>query len=265
MQQAKPKDLTSQELDRARDQHDPHAFHRRSPAGEVRPSRHADGSRAAGLRDLEPRSCASIRRTRSGQIAIDFVLSNGHASMLLWSVLVPDRHARGKRATTSDWASRRSRSTTFAISASSGAKRRGIPSIIWCRALKRRQVHSVKASPPASAWRSRGNGLPAVTTSPASTSSTTTSMRFAATAPDGRRRLGGGFACRPSRSRRSVLDLRQQSHHHRRQDSHHFHRGCRRPLPRLSIGTCCGSAMPTISRASRKHSRSSVRRKTGRR
>src|SRR5262249_34977312 len=37
----------------ARDQYDPHAFHRCSPAGEVRPSGHADGARAAGLRDLE--------------------------------------------------------------------------------------------------------------------------------------------------------------------------------------------------------------------
>src|SRR5215831_17871521 len=37
------------------------------------------------------------------------------------------------------------------------------------------------------------------------------------------------------------------------------------PASLLIIGMCCGSAMPTISRASRRRSRSSARRKTGRR
>ena len=95
---------------------------------------------------------------------------------------VSDRHAGGERANTSAWASRRSRSTTSAISASSAAKRRGIRNIIWSRALKRRPARWARASPPASAWRSRGNGSPAATTSPASICSTTTSTRFAATA-----------------------------------------------------------------------------------
>ena len=111
-----------------------------------------------------------------------FVLSNGHASMLLWSVLYLTRHPGRERASTSGWASRRSRSTTSAISASSTARRRGIRNITGCPASRRRPVRWGRASPPASAWRSRANGLPAATTGPASSCSTTTSTRFAATA-----------------------------------------------------------------------------------
>ena len=58
-----------------------------------------------------------------------FVLSNGHASMLLWSVL----YLTGTRAVNAEYerlGSRRSRSTTSAISASSAARRPGIRNII---------------------------------------------------------------------------------------------------------------------------------------
>ena len=51
--------------------------------------------------------------------------------------------------------------------------------------------------------------------------------------PDGGRWLGSGVARRPSRPRRPVLDLRQQPHHHRRQHQPRLHRGCRGALPRL--------------------------------
>ena len=54
----------------------------------------ADGARAAGLHHLEPDD-AIDRRT----IATAFVLSNGHASMLLWSVL----HLTGTRAVNADY------------------------------------------------------------------------------------------------------------------------------------------------------------------
>ena len=111
-----------------------------------------------------------------------FVLSNGHASMLLWSVLHPDAHPGGERATTSAWASLRSRSTTSAISASSTARRRAIRNITGCRASRPRPVRWGRASPPASAWRSRASGWPAATTSRASSCSTTTSTPSAATA-----------------------------------------------------------------------------------
>ena len=47
----------------------------------------ADGAGAAGLHDLEPGACASTRQDPIWPNRDRFVLSNGHASMLLWSVL----------------------------------------------------------------------------------------------------------------------------------------------------------------------------------
>ncbi len=87
-----------------------------------------------------------------------FVLSNGHASMLLWSVLhLPGRGS--ERRSMSGSASRRSRSTTSATSASSTARPPAIPSITGSRASRRRPVRSARASPPASAWQSREKWL----------------------------------------------------------------------------------------------------------
>ena len=43
-------------------QHHPHAVDRRGAGGELRPSRHADGARADGLRALEPRDALRSRR-----------------------------------------------------------------------------------------------------------------------------------------------------------------------------------------------------------
>ena len=61
--------------------------------------------------------------------------------------------------TTSGWASRRSRSTTSAASASSAARRPGIPNTAWCPASRRPPARSDRASRPASAWRSRERWL----------------------------------------------------------------------------------------------------------
>ena len=48
--------LTDMELDQPVRQHHSHAFDRRGAAGQIRTPRHADGSRAAGLHDLESRT-----------------------------------------------------------------------------------------------------------------------------------------------------------------------------------------------------------------
>ena len=53
--------------------------------------------------------------------------------------------------------------------------------------------------------------------------------------PDGRRRRRGSLARRPSAARQPVLDLRQQPHHDRRQHAHHVHRGRRGALPGLPV------------------------------
>ena len=45
--------------------------------------------------------------------------------------------------------------------------------------------------------------------------------------------VGSGFAGRAPGPRQSLLDLRQQPHHHRRQHAHHLHRGRRGSLPGL--------------------------------
>jgi transketolase N-terminal domain/subunit len=110
-----------------------------------------------------------------------FVLSNGHASMLLWSVLFLTRtravnaqyERLGEPAVTLD---------DIRHFRQLGSKAPGHPEYHLVSGSRRRQVRSVKALPPASAWRSRENGLRAATTSRASTSSTTTSTPFAATA-----------------------------------------------------------------------------------
>ena len=59
-----------------------------------------------------------------------FVLSNGHASMLLYAMLHLDRRQGGQLPNTSVPTSPRSRSTTSSVSASSTANVRGIPNIM---------------------------------------------------------------------------------------------------------------------------------------
>ena len=111
-----------------------------------------------------------------------FVLSNGHASMLLWSVL----HLTGTQAVNADYervgqaVGHARRHPPLPPARQQGAGASGISS--GSRASKRPQVRWVRASPPVSAWRSRASGLPAATTGRASTSSTTTSTPSAATA-----------------------------------------------------------------------------------
>ena len=75
-----------------------------------------------------------------------FVLSNGHASMLLWSVL----HLTGTRAVNADYerlGSSRCPWRTSAAFARSAARRPGTPNITGCRVSRRRRARSGRASP----------------------------------------------------------------------------------------------------------------------
>ena len=109
-----------------------------------------------------------------------FVLSNGHASMLLWSIL----HLTGVQAVNADYENlghHRSRWTIFAGFANSTAKRPAIRNIIGCREWKPPLARSDKVSRPASAWPSPKNGSLTDTTSQVLKSSTTTSTLSAVT------------------------------------------------------------------------------------
>jgi transketolase len=103
-----------------------------------------------------------------------FVLSNGHASMLLWSIL----YLTGTRAVKAEYERLGTPAVTLDdISVGSGnstARHPDILNIIGYRESRRPPARWVKGSLPASAWRSRENGSPAATTSPISTSSITT-------------------------------------------------------------------------------------------
>jgi transketolase len=109
-----------------------------------------------------------------------FILSNGHASMLLWSVL----HLTKTQAVNADY------ETLGHPSVSLDDIRRfrqldsrapGHPEYHWVSGVET-TTGSVKASPQASAWPSPRNGSPTDTTNRTSTFSATTSTPSAATA-----------------------------------------------------------------------------------
>ena len=110
-----------------------------------------------------------------------FVLSNGHASMLLWSVL----HLTRTQAVNADYESvglPQYRWKTSVASVNSTAVHPDIPSTTGRQEWKQRRGRSGKVWPPAWGWRSRRSGWPTVTIGPISTSSTITFTRFAVTA-----------------------------------------------------------------------------------
>ena len=145
-----------------------------------------------------------------------FVLSNGHASMLLWSVL----YLTGTRAVNAQY------------------ERLGEPSVTLDDIRHFRQLGSKAPGHPEYHLVS---GIEATTGPLGQGIATSVGMAIARMAcrplqqaglravrlqhlcclrgrlPNGGRRLGGRLARRSSCSRRSVLDLRQQSYHHRRQ------------------------------------------------
>src|SRR6201988_2597199 len=96
-----------------------------------------------------------------------FVLSNGHASMLLWSLL----HLTKTCAVNSEYERLGQPSVTLddiRHFANLTAEPRGTPSIAGCQASKLPPDRSGKEWPPAWAWLLRKNGSPTATTGPAS-------------------------------------------------------------------------------------------------
>src|SRR3989449_9842727 len=119
---------------------------------------------------FDPQDPISPKRDR-------FVLSNGHASMLLWSAL----HLTRTRAVNADYETLGQQSVTLddiSGSGSSPARRPVTRNTIGCPASRPRPVRWDKESPQALAWRWRRSGWPANTTGRASRSSTTTFMPF---------------------------------------------------------------------------------------
>jgi transketolase len=168
-----------------------------------------------------------------------FVLSNGHASMLLWSVL----HLTGTKAVNAEYerlGQPRSPSTTSAASASSTARRRATPSTTGCRASRPPPARSARALPPAWAWPSRRNGSPRYNNARIRHLRLQHLCRLRRRLHDGGHRVGGGLAGRPSGPRQPLLDLRQQSHHHRRQYAHRLHGRRRGPVSWVTDGTSAG-------------------------
>jgi hypothetical protein len=104
-----------------------------------------------------------------------FILSNGHASMLVWSLL----HLTKTQAVNAEYENLGQPAVTLDDIRNF---RRGTPSTTWSRELKPRQVRWGRALPPASAWPSRRSGSPIATTGRTSISSTTTFMPSAAMA-----------------------------------------------------------------------------------
>ena len=146
-----------------------------------------------------------------------FVLSNGHASMLLWSVL----HLTGTQAVNADYerlgtaVGDARRHPPLPPARQQGAGPSGIS-----LGLGRRDHH--RPAGPGHRHQRRHGDRPQMAGQPLQPAG----LRYLRLQhlrglrrrlPDGRRRLGGGVAGRASRPRQPVLDLRQQPHHHRRQ------------------------------------------------
>ena len=83
--------------------------------------------------------------------------------------------------------------------------------------------------------------------------------------PDGRRRLGGGLAGRPSAARQADLPLRRQPRHARRRHRHHVLRGSRAALRGLRLAHGRRSRTATTSPRSTRALRPRARRRRGRR
>ena len=164
-----------------------------------------------------------------------FVLSNGHASMLLWSVL----HLTGTQAVNAEY------------------ERLGQPSVTLDDIRHFRQLDSKAPGHPEYHWVS---GVETTTGPLGQGVATSVGMAIGqkwlasrynrpgfeifdyniyAVCGDGCMMegvgVGSGVAGRPPGPRQSLLGLRQQPHHHRREHPHHLHGGRRGPLPGLWV------------------------------
>ena len=162
-------------------QHHPHAVDRRGAGGQLRPSGHADGARAAGLRAVEPRDALRSRRSDLAQPRPLRAVQRPRVDAAVVAAASHRRQGRQSRVRGAGPAvghARRHQALPPDRQPRAGPSR--VPP--RCRAWRRRPARSGRASRRAWAWRSRRSGSRRATTSPTSRSSTTTSTRSAATA-----------------------------------------------------------------------------------
>ena len=164
-----------------------------------------------------------------------FVLSNGHASMLLYAML----HLAGVKAV--EPATKPARRVTLddiKQFRQLGSRCPGHPEYGSPRASRPRPVRSARAVATASAWRSPARWLAAHFNRPGHGAVRLRRLRvMRRRRHDGRRHQRSGLDRRPPEARKSVLDLRQQPHHHRRQYRPRLQRRRGRALPRAMAGT----------------------------
>ena len=227
----------STELETARHQRDPRPRDGRGAEGELRAPGHADGARAARPRAVDPDH--ELRRRRPDWPDRDrFVLSAGHASMLLYSML----YLTGFGLELDDL-----RAVPAVGLAHAGPPR--VPATR--RASRSPPVRSARASPTPSGIGARRGA--------------TCAARFGAEVvdhhvvrdlrrrrPRGGRQPRGGVARRPPRARPPRRRLRRQPHHHRRPHRARVQRRRPEALRGRTAGTSSSSARsPTTSTRSR--------------
>jgi len=184
--------------------------HRRRPAGEVGVIRHAHGlwHRLTGLYLVEP---GHALRSEGSDLARSRTASSCRTAMprCCCGPSCISRHPGSQRRVRTPWASRRSRSTTSATSASSTARRRGTRNITGCPASRRttgplgQGIATSVGMAIARRWLASRYNRPGF-----DMFDYDIYRSLRRWLPDGRHRFGGGLAGRPSPARRPVLDLR---------------------------------------------------------
>ena len=163
-------------------QHHPHPFHGRRAGGQQRPSGHAHGPGPGGLRALQRGPALRPRRSPLWPDRDRFVLSCGHASMLLYSVLHLGGVQAGRRPRPADRRAGRAAGRHPPLPPA----RQPLPGPSRARPHQRRGNHHRAAGPGHRQQRGHGHRLPLagrpLQSARASTCSTSTSTPCAATA-----------------------------------------------------------------------------------
>ena len=183
-----------------------------------------------------------------------YVLSSGHASSLLWSMLHLTRRTGRRPRLRDPRRGRRSRSTTSATSASSTRSAPGTRSTAGRAASRRRPDRSGPGPRRRSAWRSRASGSARATTATATPLRLRRLRAARRRLHDGGHHLGGGLVRGASAPLEPVLDLRLEPGHDRGPHRHHVHRGRRRAIPRVRLERRRPSRTRTTSSRPRKRS-----------